>query len=503
MFCSVQSYTTIAHNNITGVLKDGIRFCGGSLNTFSENNIVGSASSGIALDGYSDAVLRNNLMDNGRGIGLGASYSVVFGNSITGNLESGLYYGASHCIISANQIADNKWGVFFTSFFANPNNDKFYHNNFVGNSHDVYIGSPYIVESWDNGYPSGGNYWSSYTGTDAKTGSEQNAPGSDGISDSPFTVSANNTDEYPLMAPFDISAAGSPPSAASPSTIVPHSAVALWHCDEVTPCGVTPDATGSNPAMLEPSSGNDDYHPVLVDGKFGKALRYSGGDYTYVAASPSLEIRGDFTVDVWVNVQEFKNVTYNNIVVECARSFGYPTRVWGLAVNGVQDNSSLPVGALRGYILDTTGRFNEIATMAPVISLNQWTHVVFTRSLATGMHLYVNDVEQEVTVTSGIQNPTDPISRGNEFYMGHDSFSTIDEVVISNVALTPGTQVPWLQWWFWTLIFGGFAALAGTAYFLRKNTSKRNTYKSGFSLEQHNMSQCSRGSRIPFYATDA
>jgi len=175
-----------------------------------------------------------------------------------------------------------------------------------------------------------------------------------------------------------------------------------------------------------------------------------------------------------VNVHEFKNVSYNNIVVECARSFGYPTRVWGLAVNGIQDNSSLPVGVLRGYMLDTTGRFNEIATQAPVISLNQWTHVVFTRSLATGMHLYVNDVEQEVTVTSGTQNPTDPISRGNEFYMGHDSLSTVDEVVISNVALTPGAQVPWLQWWFWTLIFGGFAALAGTAYFLRKKPGKRN-----------------------------
>lgn len=46
---------------------------------------------------------------------------------------------------------------------------------------------------WDNGYPSGGNHWSDYTGADIN---------GDGIGDTPYIVDANNTDHYPLMTPY-------------------------------------------------------------------------------------------------------------------------------------------------------------------------------------------------------------------------------------------------------------------------------------------------------------
>jgi hypothetical protein len=46
------------------------------------------------------------------------------------------------------------------------------------------------VNVWDDGYPSGGNYWSDYAGTDANH---------DGIGDTPYIVDANNTDHYPLI----------------------------------------------------------------------------------------------------------------------------------------------------------------------------------------------------------------------------------------------------------------------------------------------------------------
>jgi len=56
-----------------------------------------------------------------------------------------------------------------------------FHNNIVNNTvqaHDE------LGNIWDDGYPSGGNYWSNYNGTDMFTGEEQDLPGSDLIGDS-------------------------------------------------------------------------------------------------------------------------------------------------------------------------------------------------------------------------------------------------------------------------------------------------------------------------------
>ncbi len=63
-------------------IKNGICFYGGSQNIVSDNNVVGNAVSGIEMAGYSNVISKNNVVGNFRGVGLGASYSVVFGNNI-------------------------------------------------------------------------------------------------------------------------------------------------------------------------------------------------------------------------------------------------------------------------------------------------------------------------------------------------------------------------------------------------------------------------------------
>jgi len=52
---------------------------------------------------------------------------------------------------------------------------------------------------WDDGYPSGGNYWSDYNGTDLYTEQHQNVTGSDGLGDVPYIINEDNQDNYPLM----------------------------------------------------------------------------------------------------------------------------------------------------------------------------------------------------------------------------------------------------------------------------------------------------------------
>jgi len=59
-----------------------------------------------------------------------------------------------------------------------------------------------LVNTWDNGYPSGGNYWCDYAGGDLYSGPYQNESGSDGIGDTPYIMDASNMDRYPLIYPF-------------------------------------------------------------------------------------------------------------------------------------------------------------------------------------------------------------------------------------------------------------------------------------------------------------
>jgi parallel beta-helix repeat protein len=138
-------------------------------------------SSGIVLTNAS-----NNIIANSWGWGLIWGGGIVFqtssNNTIFGNtLEA--YYGPS---IYLDDSSDN----------------KFFHNQFyVYEARQVeVIGRSKNV--WDDGYPSGGNYWSDYNGTDLFNGLNQNETGSDGIGDTAYVIDADNTDNYPLMKPY-------------------------------------------------------------------------------------------------------------------------------------------------------------------------------------------------------------------------------------------------------------------------------------------------------------
>jgi len=466
IFCSIQSYTQITGNTISHNLKDGMRFYGGSLNEISDNNITGNAASGIAIAGYSNTILKNTLENNLRGIGLGSTYSVVSGNTIRSNTESGVYLAGSENTICANSIFNNKWGIYITPQLAASHANRIYHN-ILDNVFNAFDNSSSVVENWDNGPQSGGNYWSDYT----SRYSNATETGKSGIGNTPYLIWADNIDNYPLMTPFDITNQADTPLAIPPATASQNSIVASWSFDKVDSNGVTPDETGQNPAVLGSTNGNKSFNPELVDGEFGKALRFNGEAYVNVRVAPSMETLNDLTIDTWVNVQSFKaDVAYNNIIVEVVRTTdATPTRTLGLAINGEepQNTSSPVVGALRAYVFTQNEGFNEIAT-TQTIPLNQWIHIVFTRSLTTGMHIYVDGQEQAVTVTAGIANPLGAIMRQNEIYVGHDAICTIDELKISN-SVEQTAKPLWMQWWLWTgIIIAGLAGSGFMIYFVKR-----------------------------------
>jgi parallel beta-helix repeat protein len=95
--------------------------------------------------------------------------------------------------LSGNNITANS--IDGVCLFSSSNN-MFFHNNFINNTQQVSSdGSP---NTWDNGYPSGGNYWSDYR-TAYPNATEVD---SSGIWNTSYVIDSNNIDRYPLMGPF-------------------------------------------------------------------------------------------------------------------------------------------------------------------------------------------------------------------------------------------------------------------------------------------------------------
>jgi len=188
------NHNRIAGNNITNNCL-GITLDGSSDNSISRNNITANSGDGISLEYSSNnSISGNNITANyGSGIWLESSRNSIVGNSITDNNNGIWIYWSSNNTISGNNITNNDCGVGLSS------NNFIYHNNFIGNAKQV---SPYgSANVWDDGYPSGGNYWSDYNGTDRYCGLWQNVTGSDGIGDTPYVINENTQDNYPLMHP--------------------------------------------------------------------------------------------------------------------------------------------------------------------------------------------------------------------------------------------------------------------------------------------------------------
>ncbi|MEB3755971.1 MAG: right-handed parallel beta-helix repeat-containing protein [Desulfurococcales archaeon] len=173
-------------------------------NTVIKDNIMSGNTNGTIIWGnsYRDTINGNYITDNKDGVNLELG---SYNNSISGNLiksnEAGIILQRSGVFgyneIHGNILLNNKYGVVLGDFSGD---NIFYGNNFIDNGKQVLINAEQIFPNkWDNGYPSGGNYWSNYHGEDEHSGKYQNETGSDGIGDSIYIIYTGNVDHYPLM----------------------------------------------------------------------------------------------------------------------------------------------------------------------------------------------------------------------------------------------------------------------------------------------------------------
>ncbi len=165
------------------------------------------------VDSSNFTITQNILIDNWEGIGLlDSSNGSISSNVLKNNDFEGINpVGSTEITISGNYIENSIEGIFLSSSTSNviygntirdqiygleagqsSNNNKMYHNNLYDNDQNA---KDACTNTWDDGYPSGGNYWDDYTGNDNN---------GDGIGDTPYNIpGGSNKDRYPLMNPWN------------------------------------------------------------------------------------------------------------------------------------------------------------------------------------------------------------------------------------------------------------------------------------------------------------
>jgi len=181
--------------------------------TLAGNLGTGGASSStsiIAISAGSRIFVSNNTLEGSTAATALSLVDVVnatvAGNWISDSKNGIVVSGANGLNITANNIVRNGFGLYLDVGGLNGIfNAVMYHNNFVDNIQSQAAYYPQVVTVFDDGYPSGGNFWSDYRAIDNCSGPQQNiCTGPDGIGDRPYTglkdlQYGTLVDRYPLV----------------------------------------------------------------------------------------------------------------------------------------------------------------------------------------------------------------------------------------------------------------------------------------------------------------
>jgi parallel beta-helix repeat protein len=202
-----------------------------STNCIISNNIMANSFYGVLLNESSNNTIADNqvfCMPHWLGIALyhSSNYNTLTNNTISSGYMPLLLSSSSHNLLNsnevysgtygirladsmnntiiANQVFNSSIGIYIASYHSPGSSNLVYHNNLLNNTETFQAGESNSTNIWDNGYPSGGNYWCDYNGTDLFSGPYQNETGGDEIGDTPYIIPyLNNSDTYPLIKPYD------------------------------------------------------------------------------------------------------------------------------------------------------------------------------------------------------------------------------------------------------------------------------------------------------------
>ena len=187
------------------------------------NTVSGNRYGGIVLAGAERTSLSGNrITNNSNGVSFLFSRDVrIEGNNVSHNQEYGAYLadietvtvarnhlagneigvgieGCRNATVEANEVRDGTYGLYLFRCSGLRTFHNSFESNLVPGMDDMGA-----ENAWDDGYPSGGNYWSDYGGYDRCSGANQtDCPRADGIGDVLYVVDPTSIDRYPLMRPY-------------------------------------------------------------------------------------------------------------------------------------------------------------------------------------------------------------------------------------------------------------------------------------------------------------
>jgi parallel beta-helix repeat protein len=122
---------------------------------------------------------------------LSSNNNKIYNNSLYSNYLGIWLTGSGYNNITENNFFNNIYSLSLGS-----SGNRIYHNNFINSTNKPFDSND---NQWDDGYPSGGNFWSDYIGEDRFSGLGQNIPGNDGIGDTNYSIDSDSVDNFPLM----------------------------------------------------------------------------------------------------------------------------------------------------------------------------------------------------------------------------------------------------------------------------------------------------------------
>jgi len=187
--------STVAENIIKNNGRYGTWLFSSGNSTIKGNIVSNNYDSNIVIERSDGSLLEGNTASK-------VEFSVVLqdtkDNILRDNKISDSYVGlwvstAFNCTMAGNSIQDNAIGV---RIYGSDN--IFYHNTFINNTMFQVQVPGHEENIWDDGYPSGGNFWSDYEDIYPDAEELDNS----GIWDTPYFIDENNQDNYPLMEPW-------------------------------------------------------------------------------------------------------------------------------------------------------------------------------------------------------------------------------------------------------------------------------------------------------------